>query len=816
MARSLSKNLFNILFCTFTFIICALTLYPQPSVYAADVTLAWTSNTEGDLDGYYIYYKTGTPGEPYNGTGVEEGSSPIKITIEESLANSATPEYTLHGLSDTETSYLVLTAYDTEGNESLFSNEVSYQPSTAPTLSSLSISGDSSVNEDSSASYTATATFSDGSKQTVSNSATWSDDSSYASINNSGVLSALEVSEDTSVTIQASYILDGITKTATQVVNIVDVTVPITLSSLSIIGDNSVNEDSSASYTARATFSNGSIQTVSSSAVWSDDSSYASINNSGVLSTSEVSEDTTVTIQASYSFDGITKTAIKMVNIADLTVPVTLSSLSISGSDFVSENNSTGYVATATFSDDTTQAVTGNTSWSENSGYAGINSSGVLTASEVTEDSSVIIQAGYTIGGVTKTATKVMTILDVPVSNLSPDTPNIVYPENYSGDVEVPLVITTAAFSDPNNDGHIQSQWQISEQSNFSTLVVDITSDNYLTTFPVPHTALKSNQKYYVRVRFFDIYSAASNWSGTVEFTTAFFIVDININGISDADEVDDSVDFNLDGIPDNDQPQIIKCIRASDGSVSIGIERASSSVEEIESLEVIDPDTISNTVNRPADLIFGLVAYRLRVTTPGDTATIRIYFSGGIFASDVFYKYDTINGWYDYSEHTTFNDDGQSVTLELKDGGYGDSDGLANGVIVDPGGIASGGSESTYTDSGVDIGGIGGGGGCFIATASFGSKFEKHVQLLRRFRDLYLMPNRIGRTFVNAYYRYSPPMADFIAGHDTLRAMVRYSLVPLFGLSWLLLHFGMAPTLLFMVLMGFTTFLCYRKIPTS
>jgi acylphosphatase len=620
--------LFNILFCTFTFIICVLTLYPQPSVYAADVTLAWTSNTEGDLAGYYVYYKTGTSGEPYNGTGVDQGNSPIKIPIEE-FADSAIPEYTLHGLSDTETSYLVLTAYDSDGNASGFSNEVSYHPATAPALSSLI-------------------------------------------------------------------------------------------------------------------------------------------------------------------------------------------SLSISGSDYVSENKSAGFTATATFSDNTTKTVTGNAAWSENSMYAGINSSGVLTTLEVTEDTSMTIQAVYSIGGLTKTATKVMTILDVPVSNLPPDTPNIVYPENYSGDVEVPLVITTAAFSDPNNDDQIQSQWQISEQSDFSTLVVDITSDNYLKTFSVPHMALKSNHKYYVRVRFFDIYSAASNWSGTVEFTTAFFIVDININGISDADEVEDSVDFNLDGIPDNGQPQIIKCIRASDGSVSIGIERVSSSAVEIESLEVIDPDTISDTVNRPGDLIFGLFAYRLRVRTAGDIATIRIYFSGGIFASDVFYKYDTINGWYDYSEHTTFNDDGQSVTLELKDGGYGDSDGLANGVIVDPGGVSSGGSGSTYTDSSVSTGNSGGGGGCFITTASFGSKFEKHVQLLHRFRDLYLMPNRIGRTFVNAYYRTSPPMADFIAGHDTLRAMVRYSLIPLFGLIWLLLHFGMAPTLLFMVLMGFTTFLCYRKMPTS
>ena len=607
----------RILFYILIFITSAIILCPKPLIYAADVTLAWTGNTEPDLAGYYIYYKSGSSGAPYNGTGVDEGDSPIKIPLGV-FADPANPEYTLHGLSDTKTSYLVLTAYDSEDNESGFSNEVSYQPPIATP---------------------------------------------------------------------------------------------------------------------------------------------------------------------------------------------TLSSLSISGSDFVSENNSAGYVARAIFSNNTTQTVTGNATWSENSVYAGINSSGVLTASEVTEDTLVTIQATYTVGGVTKTATKVVTVIDVPVSNLPPDTPNIVYPENYSGDVEVPLDITTAAFSDPNNDDHIQSQWQISEQSNFSTRVVDITSDDYMTSFSVPHMVLKSNQKYYVRVRFFDVYSTASNWSSTVEFTTAYFVVDLNANGIADVDEVDDSVDFNLDGIPDNYQPQIIKCVKASDGSVSIGIEKTSSTAEEIESLEVIDPDTISDTVNRPSDLIFGLFAYRLRVRTPGDIATIRIYFSGDIFASDVFYKYDTINGWYDYSEHTTFNDDGQSITLEVQDGGFGDSDGLANGIIVDPGGIASVG-DSSYSSLGSNIV------GCFIATAAFGSKFEKHVQLLRRFRDLYLIPNSIGRAFVKAYYRYSPPMADFIAKHDILRTMVRWGLAPLIAVSWMLLNFGAVPTLLLMGLMFSGMFIIgYRKI---
>jgi hypothetical protein len=606
------KRLLFYVFLSFT---CFIILCPKPSIYAADVTLAWAGNIESHLAGYYIYYKSGTSGAPYNGTNVYEGSSPIKIPIAV-FADPSNPEYTLHGLSDTQTTYMVLTAYDIDGNESGFSNEVSYQPSSAPILSSLSISG---------------------------------------------------------------Y-------------------------------------------------------------------------------------------------------------------------------DFVSENNSISFVATATFSDNTTRTVTGSADWSETSEYAGINGNGVLSASEVTEDISLTVQAVYSIGGVTKTATKVVTIIDVPESNLPPDTPNIVSPENYSDDVEVPLNITTAAFSDANNDDHFQSQWQISEQSDFSTRVVDITSDNYLTTFSVPHMVLKPDHTYYVRVRFFDIYSTASNWSGTVRFTTANFTLDVNGNGISDADEVDDGVDFNLDGIPDKDQPQIIKCVKASDGAVSIGVEKASSSAEEIESLEMIDPDTISDTVNRPADLIFGLFAYRLRVTNPGDTASIRIYFSGEIFESDVFYKYDTISGWYDYSEHTTFNDDRKSITLEVKDGGFGDSDGLANGIIVDPGGISSGDSSSSSSLGSNVL-------GCFIGTASFESRFEKHVKLLRRFRDVYLMPNRIGRSFVNAYYKYSPPMADFIAKHDILRTAVRWCLTPLITISWMLLHFGAAHTLLLMGLMFFGMFIAGKKI---
>jgi hypothetical protein len=57
--------------------------------------------------------------------------------------------------------------------------------------------------------------------------------------------------------------------------------------------------------------------------------------------------------------------------------------------------------------------------------------------------------------------------------------------------------------------------------------------------------------------------------------------------------------------------------------------------------------------------------------------------------------------------------------------------------------------------------------------------------------RDRFLLTNSLGNSFVNLYYKYSPPMADFIANHDNLKIVVRLSLLPLVGISWLALKMG-------------------------
>jgi hypothetical protein len=91
-------------------------------------------------------------------------------------------------------------------------------------------------------------------------------------------------------------------------------------------------------------------------------------------------------------------------------------------------------------------------------------------------------------------------------------------------------------------------------------------------------------------------------------------------------------------------------------------------------------------------------------------------------------------------------------------------------------------------------------GNGCFIATAAFGSSMEPHVKIMREFRDRFLIGNTVGKIFVHLYYTYSPPIADFIAKHDSLRILVRMSLFPVVGFSWITLKVGPVLTFVFML----------------
>ena len=69
-------------------------------------------------------------------------------------------------------------------------------------------------------------------------------------------------------------------------------------------------------------------------------------------------------------------------------------------------------------------------------------------------------------------------------------------------------------------------------------------------------------------------------------------------------------------------------------------------------------------------------------------------------------------------------------------------------------------------------------GGGCFIATAAYGTDTAREIDILREFRDAVLLPNSLGARFVSFYYKTSPPIANFISQHEVLITAVRVGFV--------------------------------------
>lgn len=111
------------------------------------------------------------------------------------------------------------------------------------------------------------------------------------------------------------------------------------------------------------------------------------------------------------------------------------------------------------------------------------------------------------------------------------------------------------------------------------------------------------------------------------------------------------------------------------------------------------------------------------------------------------------------------------------------------------------------YTDNKISsFGGLlwdNSGGGCFIATAVYGSPIAKEIIILREFRDRFLLTNDWGRKIVNLYYRHSPTLARFISQSEKLRSATRILIYPAVGLSYVLVRYPLSLFISLIILCG-------------
>ena len=275
-----------------------------------------------------------------------------------------------------------------------------------------------------------------------------------------------------------------------------------------------------------------------------------------------------------------------------------------------------------------------------------------------------------------------------------------------------------------------------------------------------------------------------------------YFVIDVIVDGAS----VGAVISYTFTNVTADHTIQVsfvAESVSVSSGTGSIIIDVSSTPGLYLVDVEAIsDIDSSINQTNKPSDYQFldGLVSYKIMGVTPGAAVQVTITFPSSFSTDSKYYKADA-NGFTEFSNVVI---SGSTVTLTLEDGGQGDLDGQQNGEILDPGGLA----EKQEDDSASSSGG-GGGDGCFIATAAYGSRMAQEVITLKSFRDNILLKFGIGKAFVKFYYNVSPPIAEFISDHGGLKAMVRLSLWPVVGISWIFLKIGPAYSLALILLLG-------------
>jgi hypothetical protein len=217
-----------------------------------------------------------------------------------------------------------------------------------------------------------------------------------------------------------------------------------------------------------------------------------------------------------------------------------------------------------------------------------------------------------------------------------------------------------------------------------------------------------------------------------------------------------------------------------------------------------------------PTPTILPTVITNAAILVSTDSATLQGYLDlGGESQMQVSFKWATDDYYtshgnsYDSYDHETTPSETKTTTspgyFSFEQGGL--SRGTTYHYRAKAVGSTAYGDDKSFTTSGLVV--SGGGGGCFIATAAYGSSLDSHLDTLRSFRDQYLETNPLGSAFVSLYYKVSPPMAAFIEKHPTLKPIVRAELMPAVAMSSVALNTTLAEKAVILIAMAlFTTVL--------
>lgn len=230
--------------------------------------------------------------------------------------------------------------------------------------------------------FTATGTYTDGSQQNLTNTVTWaSSQTAFATINSTGLATTV-AQGNTTISATSGSVTGSTTLTVA----------PPALTSIAVTPANpSVPKGLTQQFTATGTYTDNSQQNLTNSVTWaSSQTAIATINSTGLATT--VAQGSTTISATSGSVVGSTTLTVSAPALVSIAVTPT--------NPTIIQNATQQFTATGTYTDTSTQNLTGSATWSSSStGVATINSSGLATG--LTPGSSTITALSGSISGTT-------------------------------------------------------------------------------------------------------------------------------------------------------------------------------------------------------------------------------------------------------------------------------------------------------------------------------------------------------------------------------------------------------------------------------
>jgi PKD repeat protein len=287
----------------------------------------------------------------------------------------------------------------------------------------------------------------------------------------------------------------------------------------------------------------------------------------------------------------------------------------------------------------------------------------------------------------TDTATQSITVDPVPPEDVI-NPPEGQQPANGATDVSLNPTLMIGPFDDPDSQ-YGATQWQIAIDPSFAEMFLiwdqikgEGTDDDFM--LEIPDFILENGPAtYYWRARFIDANGEFSRWSDIYTFSTiATEPEDADDDGVDDGEEVDDPLSV-FPGLDPNNP--LVLYVRAAEGDGFWALE----GVENVADLIRLKAYTVGEAgVGLPPNttMPLGLIGYKLQTLNAGDEAKVRVHFNPAAAANSAWFAFLGVEGWQEFSGSTAVFGDGMaSVMLTLQDGGFGDLDGIENGIIIVP-----------------------------------------------------------------------------------------------------------------------------------